>query len=143
MNISLLNELKHLNSYLNQSYFDNPDKSSTYTNNIEDITSSLENLLNNIKLVLKLESDHKVPFQPENNEKIAENKYKILYLKAQLHKINDIGVLGIYTQSKNNKEILENIQKLLQANKDLIELLYISGNNIFAYKFLRIHLKNT
>ena len=84
-----------------------------------------------------MESDHKVPFQPENNEKIAENKYKILYLKAQLHKIKDIGigVLGIYTQSKNNKEILENIQKLLQANKDLIELLYISGNNIFA-KFI-------
>jgi hypothetical protein len=113
----------YLNSYLNQSYFDNPDKSSKYTNNIEDITSSLENLLNNIKLVLKLESDHKVPFQPENNEKIAENKYKILYLKAQLHKIKDIGVLGIYTQSKNNKEILENIQKLLEANKDLIELI--------------------
>ena len=112
----------YLYSYLNQSYFDNPDKSSKYTNNIEDITSSLENMLNNIKLILKLESDHKEPFQPENNEKIGENKYKILYFKAQLHKINDINVLGIYTQSKSNKEILKNIQKLLEANKDLIEL---------------------
>lgn len=117
----------YLYYYLQRSYFENLEKSSNYIDNIEDISSSLKKMSDNIKLVLKMESDYKVSLHPEDNEKMDEkmekNKYNLLYLKAQLHKVKNLDVVGIYERCKNNTEIVQEIHKLCEEKANIYELL--------------------
>lgn len=108
---------EYLYDFLQEKYFDNFDKSSLYTQNIESIESSLRNMLKNMRRYIFEELNSKVALQEENTNKIPLIKYRILCVKIHLHE--NKSVLDIYDNCQNNDQIIHEIDNLEKNNKSI------------------------
>lgn len=116
-------EKDYLYQHLQQNYFKNMEKSKAYTDNISSFVHSLNKMLCDMRRVLSKESNDKLSSQEIDNNKMNEVKYKILCIRANVHKNKDI--LNIYNKCNNNDEIIDEIEKLYKndsKNSDLFVL---------------------
>ena len=120
-------ENNYLYEYLQKKYFKNMEKSKEYNANISSIIFSLNKMLEDMRRIITSESNQKVSLQEKDIiNKMTNNKYKTLCIRAQAHKIDIINkVLDIYNKCNNNNEIFNEIKKLYENNSKVDELLVL------------------
>ena len=127
----------YLYEYIGIDYFKQPDESKVYKEKNSSLENSLNNMLIDIDRVIHEDSNRNVNKNVKKIEhKMTLSRFGILRIRANLHKNEEIG--NIYGKCKNDTEILEEVNKLLDRMKnnpddDLYSKLIIFKDDIEKY----------
>ena len=127
----------YLYEYIGIDYFKHPEESKVYKEKNSSLENSLNNMLIDIDRVIHEDSNRNVNKNVKKIEhKMTLSRFGILRIRANLHKNEEIG--NIYGKCKNDTEILEEVNKLLDRMKnnpddDLYSKLIIFKDDIEKY----------
>ena len=106
----------YLNEYISDNYFKDIDKPKLYLDNNSTMCDSFNKMLIDMYRIVTEQSNKDTKEIKESlKPKIGKTKYQILRIKAKVHEKPQIG--EIYDKSKNNEEILSELDALLNNDK--------------------------
>ena len=114
---------KYLSEYIENDFYKFLDKSKYYKENTLSLIYSLNNMLVDINRVISENSQKEINKYSEKDEnKMTNQKFGVFSVQCSIHKYKEYNeVKSIYEKSKNNDEILKEINKLLESNTNGLE----------------------